>query len=121
MTLEKCFLCGIECECQWTGDKDYHIDWYNCENCGRFGISVQAQAERDQSKPLEIQDEKKKLAKFALQRKVKNKKSFLLYATDNELEVFTKETKSNSDLLKWEELVLSLDENGEMMKRRIGF
>jgi len=118
MISEKCCLCGTACKYEWIVRQNPRdpalLSHYECDNCGEFVISIKVRVE---SFPAE----KEKVAKFAYQRKTSTDKTkpFVLYADHAELQELS--NKDRFDLFQWGELVSRLNENGEVVKRHIGF
>ncbi len=118
MTTQKCFLCETPCESRHERPQNHPpLRYYKCDNCGEFLISWKVEI-------IDEPAEKEKVRKFASQRKTETDKPkpFVLYEDDAdyaELQEFS--DKDRFDLFQWHALVSRLNENGEMVKRHIGF
>ena len=97
-TQTKCFLCGTECECEWSGSDDQTLWWYTCSICGRFGVSMSVRVEAEE-------DEKNKVALSVAAIRIDKKKVLVFYKDVSEVHEVSRDC---TDVLNWDELISKL-------------
>ena len=112
MTTNKpCFLCGSECEYEWSSSLPRFYTGTRAKTAVVLALRCWCGREAE---TYEI----KKVAMFANRRHSENAGQFVLYKDESELGELSRDCV---DLLKWDDLIPTLEENGAIKKRRIGF